>query len=309
MQQTVKKKPFTSFFPILLFLILVLFTLQISMLTEGMREAMRLCAYGLIPTLFPFLVLTDLFLSLEGAERILFVFTKPLLRPLRLSKYGGVAFFLGAFFGFPMGAKAVAHYYASGALTKEEAERLLLFSGNASPFFLIGSVGLGMMSSPGVGLYLYALELIISLLCGFLLGRCAPTANKYDDKDRLKKEAFSIPNSVRKAVRSSLYITGYVLFFSALCSVLLPLLKNAFLSRLTASFLEIATACAFVSAQKNAFTLPFCAFAVVFSGFSVFFQTADCLTQTDLKLTKYIPVKLICGGCAFFLTILLTHCG
>ena len=309
MQSTAKKNLFSSLVPLLLFALLILFTLRISLLTEGIRAALRLCAYALIPTLFPFLVLTDLLITHAGAERLMMLLTKPVIRPLRLSKNGGVAFFLGAFFGFPMGARAVAHYYTSGAMTKEEAERLLLFSGNASPFFLIGGVGLGMMSSLRAGLYLYFLQLFFSFGCGLVLAHFAPPAKEKICATPISKEPLSVPSSIRGAVRSSLFITGYVLFFSALCSVVLPLLKSPFFSRLMAALLEIATACSLSTAKTDALTLPFCAFAVVFSGFSVFFQTQDCITKTDLKLKRYLPIKLLCGGLAFFITVLLSRFG
>ena len=310
MQSKLKNKATSRVFSVFLILLLILFSWQIARVSDGVRAALRVCAYALIPTLFPFLVLTDLILSLEGAERMFMTLTRPLLRPLRLSKHGGVAFFLGAFFGFPMGAKAVAHYYKLGAIQKEEAERLLLFSGNASPFFLIGSVGLGMLSSLRVGIYLYALELFVSIFCGFLLGRTRASSHLTASSSiPFPKEEFSVPRSVRGAVRASLFISGYVLFFSALCSVILPFLKSPFLSRMAASFFEIATACSLCTASKDALTLPFCAFSVAFSGLSVFFQTQDCITETDLSLKSYLPVKLLCGCAAFFLTALLLRFG
>ena len=304
-----KNKGLSSFFSLLLLLLFVFFGMRIQLLADGVRLAMKLCAYALIPTLFPFLVLTDLILSLDAAERFLHFFSRPLLRPLRLSKYGGIAYLMGALFGFPMGAKAIAHYYRLGSLSKEESERLLLFSGNASPFFLIGGVGLGMLSSLYTGIYLYALQLFISLACGFLLGRFAPPSKENKNENLSEKEAFSFPKSVRGGVLQSLFISGYVMFFSATCHALIPLLKNKFLSGMAASLLEISTACSISTANRDVFSLPLCAFSIAFSGFSVFFQTADCITQTDLKLKRYLPVKILCGCAAFFLTLLLVRFG
>lgn len=290
----------TAFFVLLL----ILTVTHIALVSEGIKNALRLCANALIPTLFPFLILTDLILSVDNTEKLLAFISRPMSRILRLSPKGGIVFLLGSIFGFPMGAKAIARYYPEGQLSKEEAERLLLFSGNASPFFLIGSVGTGMLSSAAAGISLYLIQLLVSLGCGIVLGifaPCSPIEHRPLPQD---KRSFSLPRAVQGAVRQTLFISGYILFFSALLSIILSYFSHPFLAGLCASLLEISNACALAS-EANKLSLPFCAFSACFSGLCVYFQTLDCIEGIPLDTKRYIPVKLICGILGFFLALLL----
>lgn len=301
MQRTLQKRANEWGLAATLLLLLLLAVSHITLVTSAMQKALALCANALIPTLFPFLIITDLLLSVEATEKMLFRVSRPFSYLLRLSPTGGAAFLLGAVFGFPMGAKAVAHYYGNGELPREEAERLLLFSGNASPFFLIGSVGGNMLFSTQKGVALYLLQLAISLACGVLLGLFAPKPPETAQVSfRIKRISFS--KTVQNAVRQSLFISGYVLFFSVVLSIILPYLKSPFLVRLFACLLEISNACAQASEGKT-LAFPFCAFATCFSGLSVYFQTLDCIEGTDLSTKSYLPVKLLCGFAGFFLAL------
>ena len=104
-------------------------------------------------------------------------------------------------------------------------------------------------------------------------------------------------------MRQSLFISGYVLFFSAVLSVTLPYLLHPFLIKLCAALLEISNACA-LAAEGDALILPFCAFAACFSGLSVYFQTLDCIEGLGLDTKRYLPIKLLCGAAGFFLALL-----
>lgn len=302
MQITARKTHADAWLTAILLGLFFLFVTHISRLSEGVVAALALCARAIIPTLFPFFILTDLLLSVKSTERVLTLFSRPLAKLLRLSPSGGAAVLLGAVFGFPMGAKAISHYYSSGILSKEESERLLLFSGNASPFFLIGSVGHGMLFSPKMGLILYLIQITVSLVCGILLGILSPRNTHFNAKIALEDKKISLPQSLRGAVRQSLFVSGYVVFFSAILSILLPYIKHAFVSCLFASLLEIGSACALVS-QSGTYAIPFCAFSACFSGLSVYFQTLDCIEGLELQTQKYLPIKLLCGAGGFFLAL------
>ncbi len=308
MQKTLKKNRADLFLTLLLFLFLFLAIGKIKLVSEGMEKGLALCGGTLIPTLFPFLILTDLLLSVESAQRFLRLLSRPFASLLRLSPAGGSVFLLGNLFGFPMGAKATAKYYQMGALDREEAERLLLFSGNPSPFFIIGSVGAGMLSSAKLGLFLYLLQFTLSFLCGCFLGFFSPRNKKKNEiAPILSKEQISFSATVRGAVKQTLFICGYVLFFSALSALLLPFIKSTYFSCLLASFLEIGTASSLAAASAGRFSLPFCAFSASFSGVSVYFQTKDCISDTDLQIRDYLPIKLLCASFAFFAAWLFPH--
>lgn len=303
MQGTIKKRINSAILTCFLFALLALSVAHLPAIRDGIISALSICARTIIPTLFPFLILSDLLLSTEETERVLTLLGRPFAKILRLSDVGGAVFLLGTFFGFPMGARSAARFYSESRLSKEEAERLLLFSGNASPFFLVGSVGIGMLSSAKAGVTLYVLQVLVSLGCGIILGLLSPKKAYTSMSPSLTQKKISISRTVQGAVRQSLFITGYIVFFSAILAFILPYVKNAFLAGLFASLLEIGNACAHATTYGR-LTLPFCAFGACFSGLSVYFQTLDCIESTDLSTKRYLPIKLLCGAIGFHLAFL-----
>ena len=114
---------------------------------QAARDAMLLCAQTLIPSLFPFFVLSSLLIAC-GASELLSALLSPLMRPLfGLSGTGAAALALGLCGGYPVGARTAAELVENGALSQEEGERLLAFCNNAGPGFLLGVCGAGVFSS------------------------------------------------------------------------------------------------------------------------------------------------------------------
>ena len=105
----------------------------------GAAAGIELCIKSVIPTLFPFFVLSDVLIcALWGGK-------SSLLRPLgRLfgMPEGAESLLLSAFLGgYPVGTKEVSKACASGQLKKEDALRLLSFCNQPGPAFLFGMVG------------------------------------------------------------------------------------------------------------------------------------------------------------------------
>ena len=114
---------------------------------QAVRDAMLLCVQTLIPSLFPFFVLSSLLIAC-GASELLSALLSPLMRPLfGLSGAGAAALALGLCGGYPVGARTAAELVENGALSQEEGERLLAFCNNAGPGFLLGVCGAGVFSS------------------------------------------------------------------------------------------------------------------------------------------------------------------
>ena len=97
---------------------------------QAARDAMLLCAQTLIPSLFPFFVLSSLLIAC-GASELLSALLSPLMRPLfGLSGAGAAALALGLCGGYPVGARTAAELVENGALSRDEGERLLAFCNN-----------------------------------------------------------------------------------------------------------------------------------------------------------------------------------
>ena len=146
------------------------------------QRAVSLCTQLLIPSLFPFFVVSTLLVQLGYADALGRVFG-PVMRTLfRVNGRCAAAFLLGAVGGYPVGARTAIALYREGACSRTEAERLLAFCSNSGPAFVLGTVGSlfgagvsglggpgglgGLGGLAGPGLRLYATHLAASVLIG-----------------------------------------------------------------------------------------------------------------------------------------------
>ncbi len=299
-----------------LFLLLRNAELAISYIHKGLL----LCARTVIPSLFPFMVLSELLIS-GGADRLLPRWlARPMERLLFLPREGCCAILLGWICGFPVGARCVCMAYDRGSLSKEQAERALCISNSPSSAFLINAVGISLWDSRRFGLTLYATVLGVSLLYGILLGQQSKKRHwEHDDPNTALSPLTANPlsgaalftQSVRSATGSILLVCAYILFFSAFVGTLgvilgrfgvsVPLRSGIF------AFFEISGGMSAAAELENAF-LAAClsAFAAGWSGLSVHFQVLSVSEGRGLSFGQYFRSKLLQGLlCALIFGILL----
>jgi len=191
---------------------------------RGAYAGLLLCARVIVPSLFPFFVLATLLTRLGFAEYIGVIASPVMSRLFNVSGEGAAAFVLGVSGGYPLGAATVAELYAASRVKKEEAERLLAFCDNSGPAFIVGAAGVGVFHSAAAGLLLYLTHVLSAAMVGGLVSffgerRALPARRK-----PIHFRAVSLPESfaggVRGAAATLVGICGFVVFFSALVSVL-----------------------------------------------------------------------------------------
>ena len=110
-------------------------------ISAAVQEGLKLCYNVIIPSLFPFFILSSLMISLGLAGYLGRLF-EPVMRPLfRLPGSCAAVLALGFVGGYPIGARSALTLYESGGCTKTECERLLAFCNNSGPAFILGVVG------------------------------------------------------------------------------------------------------------------------------------------------------------------------
>lgn len=275
------------------------------------KSAVTLCLDVVIPSLFPFFICSNLFISL-GLANMLSRRLSRLMRPLfGVPGCGALAAVLGVVSGYPIGASCAAGLYTSGSCTKTEAERLLTFCSNSGPLFVLGAVGIGMLHNQRLGILLYIAHITAAFLTGILFrhygksaSSSAPAALPVDPDG--KTAVFAIGTAVADAVDSILKICGFVIFFAVVTAALpkqpmLPFLYG--LLEITGGIRELLN----TGTLLGNFMLPVISFFLALSGLSVLLQTAGIILPAGLSLKPYILGKCTQAILAFGLTILLLH--
>ena len=290
---TKTRRSHVLFYP--LFALALLLLWQAEAVGDGVRKGLDLCYRAIIPSVFPFSVLSAYLSRVETDGGIL---AKCFSRLFRLPPEGVLPFFIGLFCGFPLGAKAVAEGYKHGIYTKEEAEHLLAFTNNTGLSFLLLGVGIGMRGRILDGVALALIQLLSACIVGMLM-----RPNKMPQErplQRLPRQPLPLTLAIKDALYGTLTVSAFITFFSALLGV-----TSTFLGEIPqavlACFLEIGTATRVAAEIEGGIILS--AFAVGFSGISVHMQTIAVLEDTDLSISVYLPMKLVSGALSALLAL------
>ena len=151
---------------------------------ESVKAGLKLCGNVIVPSLFPFFVLSSLVVEL-GMSRYLGRLMQPLMVPLfRVNGACASALALGVIGGYPVGARTAIALYESGQCSRTEAERLLAFCNNSGPAFILGVVGAGVFGSGTMGLLLYLTHILASLCVGLLFRFYRPGEGPRSHRER-----------------------------------------------------------------------------------------------------------------------------
>ncbi len=320
--------------------VLLLLMAEPSAVIASMRQALRLCAGTVVPSLFPFLVASELLVRSGAGERMANRVAKPICRLFGVSRCGAVAYIMGVLCGFPIGAKTAAAYAQRGKISSGELEQLLCFGNVPSAAFLIHAVGVSLYGDACFGRVLWSVALVAAALCGVLYrwmfhGRdpiAAPEPIRpIDPADSDSHEKNSVSAALIGAANGMISVVATVLFFGALLGALGALLSHGrqeldagttarmttFFSALVAALFELTGGVARAAAllQENdawlrAVSPLLCAAAVGWGGLSVQYQLLSACETCRMRvrrgrffLFRALQALLCCLGVTIWLRV------
>lgn len=125
-------------------IIFVLFTIFLVIFSKSnltaAKNGLKLWANNVVPSLLPFFIATNL-LSHTNVIKYVSKACNKFMRPIfNVPGECAFAFILGLISGYPVGTKIVTDLKDNNLCTTEEAERMLCFTNNSGPLFIIGTV-------------------------------------------------------------------------------------------------------------------------------------------------------------------------
>ena len=272
-------------------------------------EGLRLCGELIVPSLFPFFVVS-LLLAKLGFPQLLGRKLSPLTRRLfGVPGPGATALFIGLTGGYPMGAAYLAELTEQGRISPREAERLLGFCNNSGPSFLVGAIGAGVFGSVRAGLLLYAAHALAAVLAGILLRDGGPDFQEEEAPASAPPFSRALSEAVRGAVPAILSVCAFVLIFTVFTGLLEA---NGFLTALEA---RLAALSGLSEQQSRALLLGFwelgggvgalrglslsptnlalAAALVGWGGVSVHFQTLAVLAEGHEKSSPHLAGRIL----------------
>lgn len=298
----------------ILFLICSLFALVLGLkysklCAEGVRCGIELSVNKLIPSLFPFMVISELIVSTNACSLLSKISAKPFSRLFNISSEGIMPFLLGMMFGFPIGLKSAISLYECGKIDKSELYRLSLFTSIPSPAFFISAVGEGLFGSARLGAVLYLTALLGSALIGFFC-RSFFKNEKSLYFTAIKQNKGAVSGGFISAVTSSatalISVSAFVVFFSMISEVLKHFFAlislNSALNVCILGALEMTGGASLASTLGES-GVPLAGAILGFSGISVLCQFISIGKEHDLPIMPYILSKLFLAAFEFLVLL------
>ncbi|MCI7739443.1 MAG: transporter [Lachnospiraceae bacterium] len=316
MTKTVKKgKNFLLKLLLLLFVSYLLFAPAKAL--EGSKRGLLLWFHTILPTLLPFMIVSDLFMHTRIITKLIRPFSPVFRYFFGLSPYGTYAFLAGLLFGFPMGAKITADLYEMKKITGKEANCLLSIANNPSPVFLVTYVfqeELHLSFEIRSLLFLFYGSIFATVfLFGIYLKKETKNFSSFHsfakkETSRLLSPGELIDVSIMNGFETIAKLGGYIILSSIAVSAVefIPACLS-YLKLLLYVTLELATGIhtiASLSAARD-FKILLALCSCASGGICVLLQTYSVIRKTDLKIGSYLAGKLI-QTCitAFFLFVL-----
>lgn len=268
------------------------------------NEGIRLAVERVLPSAFPFMVLSSLVSAMIDPTSMPTV-SRAFQRVFSVSGAGLGAFIIGSLAGFPVGAKLTSELYCDGLLSRSDAERLMAYSCSPSAPFAVAVVGGGMLGDKALGIILLLSVWIGNVLCAQLFrGKCGNISIRVE-KTRQKP---SFVEAVKSATSSSIYMAAFVSFFYIVSSAAKIGLRNRLIRSAFIMALEVSGAMLFISEEiGNLYlTMSFSALALGFGGLSVMAQVYAVTDGSGLRMRKYFYIKIFSALFSAILAPLIT---
>ena len=322
-------------------IILLLFTISLVLFSktniQAVKTGLKLWVNSVIPSLFPFFIATES-LSKTNIPKILGKMFNRIMKPLfNISGEGSFAISMGWLSGYPVGAKIAVNLRNNYTLSKVECERLLSFTNNSGPLFIIGTCGVSLFGNSIIGILLFISHILGCITVGIIFRfwkKSAPSneSNKISPtENKLHTITFSnfgeiLGDSIKSATSTIIMIGGFIVLFSVIISIIntsgitkfieiiflplsnmLKLPTNLFVSLFT-GILEITNGISLLAGIKIkqiSINIILTSFLLGLGGISVLLQVLSITSKSDLSIKPYIYGKILHGLISSIYTFIL----
>lgn len=291
---------------------------------DGAVSGALLFFYKVFPSLFSFLVVSNIMMAYDGV----YVYSKALgniiCKPLRLPKSCNFVLVISILCGYPLGAKYACDLYEKNIIDLKNFERLLNVASNASPLFMLGSVGISMLKSSYIGYILLLSNLLSCIIMGILLPSNVNIDIRRSSEENHPYVYLNIGNvlksSIENSIKTCLSIGGFVTLFSVANNIFKSnYIFNTLISQLSSLFhiskdvvegvilgiIEMTNGCSLISSSSASISwkIAIVSFLFTFSGLSIMFQVYSFTYKFDVSIKKYALRKILQGFICSILSV------
>ena len=274
---------------------------------DSVAASLIYCMASLVPSLFPFMVLSSFGVRSGAGEALGRVLAPVTRRLFRLPQVCGATVILSFVGGYPAGARGVSLLLEEGKITREQAGRMMTFCVAPGAAFVVTFLGCGVLGNLAVGWLMFLSVTLSGLALGILSGLGKPLPPKVPSGVR-EPAGGALVRSVADASSATVKMCGCILLFAGAMAILQGSGAFATLANLAAStgLVDRNTAMVCLSflwevtggtgdAARLGASPTLYAFGLAFGGLCVHVQAASFFPELPLAPWKFFLFRLAHG--------------
>lgn len=307
----------TSIMSVLLSIAFFILT-ESKVVMEAVLFSFQIWKNNIFPSLFPFFVLSELFIQYGFVE-----FFGELLKPImnrifRISNPAAFIFVMSIISGFPSNAKYTKALLDEHKINENEATKILTFTHFSNPLFILGTVSITFLGNREIGFLILFCHYITNLILGLLFRNYYPSPKsdchvslktaitKMTIARQQKKEAFPtiLTNALNHTIQTLLFILGVTTTFLIITTIINQHISlSSFHQSILNGFFEMTQGLKYVSLLNIPLKIKGILTVMIlsFGGLSVHMQLIGILSKSNIKYFPYLTARILHATIASFL--------
>ena len=277
-----------------------------NIVKRNITVGINIWLYSLIPTLFPFLLITKILINYNIFDIINTIFGKIIEKIFHISKNSSFIVIISMLTGFPTGSIYIKDLLEKDLISIEEANKLITFTSFANPIFVISFIGETLLNNRSIGIYIFLIHLFTGLLLGIFI-KCNNINHAYK-KHNLNKSFITILTiSINESFKTLINMLGIIIFFLIILSIIDTFIPSSLIILVLKGFIEITMG---VTNIANSYLNTRLKVAIIssllsFNGLSVHFQIKSIIDNTQIKYNKYLFARILHSLLCFIVSYIL----
>jgi len=282
---------------ILTIFILYLIIIKKLLVQESIIYSLNLWVTTLIPSLFPFFIISDILINYNITTYIPQYFKKICQLLFNITDNMLTILLLSLLSGFPSNARNTRIMYDNQEITLEEANHILIFTHFANPVFILTTIAIFFLNNKILGPILLISHYCSNFILGFFFRNSfhnSKTSNSHP-KNNNKQIGTILVTAINKSIDTILSICGIVTIFLLLSTLLVDTLNlSSYNTMILKGIFEITIGVESLSKLS----IPMIYKAIITSGFlafgglSVHLQVKSQLTNTPINYHYFFLGRL-----------------
>lgn len=258
---------------------------------------------NLLPSLFPFLIIAKFVINYNFSFKVI---NNLFSKLFKINPNCCLIFFMSMISGFPSSAKYTKDLLDNGSISKDDADRIILFSHFANPAFILIVLSSNFLNCPKIGYLILFSHYFTNIILGLILR----TNQKIDNLNNytIFSKSFGqiLTDSIKDSMGTLFLILGTLVTYSIAITLFNKLPLNIYYKSILSGLIELISGLKSISLLNMSFKLKVSISTMLlsFGGCAIHTQVINILKINYLKFLKF---RLLHAIISFVITYFLMY--